>query len=128
MEKKKEEKKKESGKGGKRIFAGAVSGFLNGLFGSGGGVLAVMLLRKLIGDERRAHASATLMVLLMSGVSLALYAGGGGVDFETGLMFVPGGFAGAVLGSLFLKNIQSDFLRRLFGGVIAVSGAVMLFK
>ncbi|MEA4912151.1 MAG: sulfite exporter TauE/SafE family protein [Oscillospiraceae bacterium] len=115
-------------KTGAKLFSGAVSGFLNGLFGSGGGVVAVMFLRRLIGDERRAHASATLMVLLMSGVSLALYAGGGSVDFAAGWMFSPGGFAGAVLGSLFLKKIKSDFLRRLFGGVIAASGVVMLLR
>ena len=37
----------------KMIIAGIVSGFLNGLFGSGGGVLAVMFLRGLIGDEKK---------------------------------------------------------------------------
>ena len=112
----------------KMIIAGIVSGFLNGFFGSGGGVLAVMFLRGLIGDEKKAHASATLMVLLMSGVSFGLYAANGNVDFETGLMFIPGGFLGAVAGSIFLKNIKTDFLRKLFGGVIAVSGVVTLLK
>ena len=108
--------------------AGLISGFLNGLFGSGGGVLAVLFLRDILGDERRAHASATLMILLMSIVSFALYAFGGSVEWETGLMFMPGGVAGAVLGSIFLKNIGTTTLRRCFGGLIAVSGAVMLFR
>ena len=113
---------------GKKLLAGSVSGFLNGLFGAGGGVAAVLFLRDIIGDERRAHASATLMMLMMSGVSLALYMKGGHVDFKTGFMFMPGGFIGAFLGSVFLKNVKSDVLRRIFGGVIAVSGAVMLFR
>lgn len=112
----------------KMIVGGAVCGFLNGLFGSGGGVVAVMLLRTLISDERKAHASATLMILLMSGVSFGLYAANGSVDYETALMLVPGGLVGAAVGSMFLKKVKSDFLRRLFGGVIAVSGVVMLLR
>ena len=108
--------------------AGLVSGFLNGLFGSGGGVLAVLFLRNIIGDERKAHASATLMILLMSIVSFIFYAASGNVEWETGLMLMPGGVAGAVIGSMFLKNIDTTVLRRLFGGLIALSGAVMLFR
>ncbi len=113
---------------GRLILAGIVSGFLNGLFGSGGGVLAVMFLRNMIGDERKAHASATLMILIMSVVSLALYASNGSVDFEQGLQFMPGGVVGAILGARFLKNIDAKTLRRLFGGIIAVSGVVMLLR
>ena len=110
------------------VAAGIVSGFLNGLFGSGGGVLAVMFLRKIIGDERKAHASATLMILIMSIVSFVLYACGGSVDFKQGFAFMPGGVLGAVAGAVFLKNIKGDVLRRVFGAVIAVSGVVMLIK
>jgi len=115
-------------KKGQLVLAGAVSGFLNGLFGSGGGVLAVMFLRKMLGDEKKAHASATLMILIMSVVSFLLYLKGESVDFKQGLTFMPGGVVGAVAGSLFLKNIQSDTLRRIFGGVIALSGVVMLLR
>lgn len=112
----------------KTVAAGLCCGFLNGLFGSGGGVLAVLFLRSILGDERRAHASATLMILLMSVVSFALYALGGKVDWQTGLMLMPGGVAGSVAGSIFLKNIDSKLLTRIFGGLIAVSGAVMLLR
>lgn len=108
------------------ITAGVVSGFLNGLFGSGGGVLAVMFLRKIIGDERKAHASATLMILIMSTVSFVLYAVNGSVDFGQGLEFMPGGIIGALIGAAFLKKIDSGVLRKVFGGVIAVCGVVML--
>ena len=108
--------------------AGAVCGLLNGLFGSGGGVVAVMFLRSIIGDETRAHATATLTMLLMSSVSLALYAAYGLVDWGSGLMFVPGGFAGALIGGSLLKKIKSQKLRKLFGGVLCASGVVMLLS
>ncbi len=112
----------------KIAVAGIVSGFLNGLFGSGGGVLAVLFLRTIIGDERKVHASATLMILMMSIVSFIFYAANGNIEWETGLMLVPGGIVGAVLGSMFLKDINTTVLSRLFGGLIALSGAVMLFR
>ncbi|MFA6948412.1 MAG: sulfite exporter TauE/SafE family protein [Eubacteriales bacterium] len=108
--------------------AGIISGFFNGLFGSGGGVIAVMFLRSLCGDEKKAHAGATLMILLMSIVSLILYAFKGDVEWAYGLRFVPGGVVGAVAGTYFLKNIKTDKLKRLFGAVLAVSGGVMLFS
>ncbi|PWM45425.1 MAG: sulfite transporter TauE/SafE [Clostridiales bacterium] len=109
-------------------ITGIISGFLNGLFGSGGGVVAVMFLRKLIGDEKKAHASATLMILVMSIVSLIFYACYGHVEWKSGLLFVPGGLVGAVIGTIILKKIKAEKLRRLFGAVIAVSGLVMLLS
>lgn len=111
----------------KLAAAGITSGFLNGLFGSGGGVVAVMFLRNIIGDEKKAHASATLMILIMSLVSLVFYAIYGHVDWSYGFKFVPGGVIGAVMGTRFLKNMQSDKLKRLFGLVLIISGAVMFF-
>lgn len=124
--KKKEPKKPKNAK--QVIMTGVVSGFLNGLFGAGGGVLGVMFLRKIIGDERKAHASATLMILIMSIVSFVLYLLNGHIDFAQGLTFMPGGVIGAIAGAAFLKNINSDILRRIFGGVIAISGVVMLIR
>ncbi|MDO5558528.1 MAG: sulfite exporter TauE/SafE family protein [Oscillospiraceae bacterium] len=112
----------------KLTAAGVISGFLNGLFGSGGGVVAVMFLRNLIGDERKAHASATLMILVMSIISFAFYAVYGHIEYKNGLMFVPGGLCGAVLGTFVLKKIKTDKLHRLFGLILAVSGTVMLFS
>lgn len=112
----------------KKVIAGTAAGFLNGLFGSGGGVVAVMLLRSIVGDEKKAHASATLMILVMSIVSFALYAFYGHIDWKTGLGFVPGGIAGAILGTVILKKINSPMLKKLFGLVLIISGAVMLLR
>ncbi|MDO4566066.1 MAG: sulfite exporter TauE/SafE family protein [Oscillospiraceae bacterium] len=109
-------------------LAGAVCGLLNGLFGSGGGVVAVLFLREITGDEQRAHASATLAMLCMSLVSLLFYSLGGFIDWREGFMFVPGGLLGAVAGSLLLKSIKTEKLKKLFGAVLCISGGVMLFS
>lgn len=118
-------KKKETAK---MAGGGIISGFFNGLFGSGGGVVAVMFLRSILNDEKKAHASATLMILIMSSVSLVFYAVYGHVDWQTGFKLVPGGIIGAVVGTSLLKNIKNNKLKRLFGLVLAVSGMVMLLR
>lgn len=111
----------------KKAVAGITSGFLNGLFGSGGGVVAVMFLRSILEDEKKAHASATLMILIMSIVSFILYFIYGHIDWQMGIRLVPGGVAGALLGTVMLKNIKNNLLKKLFAAVLVVSGAVMLF-
>ena len=112
----------------KMAGGGIISGFFNGLFGSGGGVIAVMFLRNILNDEKKAHASATLMILVMSSVSLVFYALYGHVDWQTGFKLVPGGVIGAIFGTILLKNIKNTKLKKLFGLVLAVSGAVMLLR
>ena len=113
---------------GKKAAGGIISGFFNGLFGSGGGVVAVMFLRNILKDEKKAHASATLMILIMSTVSLVFYAMYGHVDWQTGFKLVPGGIIGAVVGTTLLKNIKNNKLKRLFGLVLVISGMVMLSR
>ena len=110
------------------VTCGLCGGFLNGLFGSGGGVVVVMLLRRIIADENKAHATSTLIIFIMSVGSLLLYLAGGRFKAGGVAHFLPGGVVGAVAGALWLKDINSDLLRRIFGGVIAASGVVMLLS
>lgn len=112
----------------KIAFAGITSGFLNGLFGSGGGIVAVMFLRNMLSDEKKAHASATLVILIMSIVSIVMYGIYGHVDWQTGVKFVPGGIAGAIIGTILLKNLKNSKLKKIFALVLVVSGVVMLFS
>lgn len=109
-----------------RAVTGGVSGFLNGLFGSGGGVIAVMQLKKQGLEETRAHATATLIMLVLSSLSLLLYALYDTVPFKEGLSFIPGGLLGAVIGATLLKKIQAPALKKTFGGALIIAGVVML--
>ena len=108
--------------------AGGISGLINGLFGGGGGVLAVIALRALLPDERRAHATATLTMLVMSGVSLCFYALSGSIAWREGLSLLPGGLIGAGLGALALKKIDANKLRRLFAALLVLSGLFLFFR
>ena len=47
----------------KRLTAGALTGAVNGLFGGGGGMIAVPLLGKMLGyEDKEAHATAIFVI------------------------------------------------------------------
>ncbi len=110
------------------IICGALCGFLNGFFGSGGGIVSVVFLRKIVSSEKQAHACSTFVMLLLSIVSLCLYWNGGFVDINQAIYFVPLGLVGSVVGAFFLKKIGSATLKKIFGAVLVVSGVLILLR
>ena len=55
------------------VFAGTFAGILNGLFGSGGGTVAVPLFKKGGLSQKEAQATALLMMFILSSVSAGIY-------------------------------------------------------
>ncbi len=109
------------------LLLGAVAGLLNGLFGSGGGVAVVPMLEKADIPPKKAHATSIAIILPLSIVSVGFYLYRQNFQIMDALPYVPGGLAGAVVGSLLLKKIPNDLLRRIFGALIIVSSARILF-
>ncbi len=95
-------------------IAGVITGFGNGMFGSGGGLIAVPALEKLGLDVPSAHASAIAVILPLSIASTAVYAFGGAMDWKNTLYVclgtIPGGFIGAKL----LGKLSSVWINRAF--------------
>lgn len=112
----------------KRFFSGTLCGFLNGFFGSGGGVLAVPILKKEGCDEREAHASSVALIFVLSLVTAAAYGIMGNLDFGAAWSYIPYGAAGALAGALFLRKIRAQWLKRLFGGLIVAAAVRTLFS
>lgn len=108
-------------------IAGAVSGILNGLFGSGGGIIAVPLLKKSGFSQKEAQATALFMMLILSSVSAGLYLYEGRLSFSEAAGFIPGGIFGGIAASLCFKKIKPALLRKIFGGFVAFSAGRMLF-
>ena len=104
---------------------GLAAGFLNGLFGSGGGLAAVPLLEKAGLEAKNAHATSVAVIVPLCVISLFFYLRGG---FEPGksLVWIPGGIAGAVSGSLIFRKVPNDILRRIFGAVMLFSSIRIL--
>lgn len=111
-----------------RFFKGTLCGFLNGFFGSGGGVVAVPILEKEGCSPNEAHATSVAVIFLLSMVTALFYGFSGGLDFDGAWKYIPWGVVGAVTGSIFLKKIKARWLKRLFGGVVTAAAVRMLFS
>lgn len=113
----------------KRSFyiIGLVTGALNGLFGSGGGMLSVPLLEKSGIEPKKSHASSIAITLPLSIVSAAMYLYKGNIDFMFAIKFVPFGLLGAIIGSTILKKMKNETIEKIFAFVLIFSGIRMLF-
>jgi uncharacterized membrane protein YfcA len=110
-----------------KMLTGIFCGILNGLFGSGGGVVAVPMLRLFGLEPRKSHATSVAVIFFLSVMSVIAYSFKGSLDWKSALSFVPWGIAGAVLGALLLKKVPNSLLRRIFGLVVLVSAVRILF-
>lgn len=109
-------------------LAGVAVGVLNGLFGAGGGIVAVSFLSRLDGDVKSAHATAVLITLFLSLASCFLYLSRGNVRLADALPYVPGGLAGAAAGALLLKKIPVFWLRKVFAVFVLYSAVRLLLR
>ena len=106
---------------------GIVTGFANGLFGSGGGIIAVPMLERAGLEQKKSHATSISITLPLSIVSAIFYSCKGTFNFSETWPLIPAGLIGAVIGSIFLKKISNNFLRKIFGILLILSGIRMLF-
>ena len=112
----------------KKFFEGALCGFLNGFFGSGGGVVAVPVLEKEDCDPNEAHATSVALIFILSLVTALFYGFTGNLDYAAAWKFIPWGVIGAISGAIFLKKIKAQLLKRIFGGIITIAAVRMLFS
>ena len=100
---------------------GFLCGLLNGMFGSGGGTVAVPCLEKSGLAPQKAHASSVALIFVLSLFTAVIYFFQGRLDFALAWEYTPYGLIGAVAGSILLKKVPNDILRRIFGAIILIS-------
>ena len=111
----------------KKLLTGAVCGVFNGLFGSGGGVVAVLSLRKFLGlDTHKSHATALAVMLPLTMVSAAIYLFMYETDLVTAAWVTVGGIFGGIAGAKLLGKISASLLHKIFGGVMVAAAIRML--
>ena len=112
------------------IFAAGMTaaGLINGLLGSGGGMLAVPALERSGVEANRAHATSVAVMLPLSAVSAFFYLRSGGVSIRDALPYIPGGIVGALMGVMLLRRVKPGLLRKIFGGLAVYSGMRILLK
>lgn len=108
----------------KTIFyiIGLVSGFVNGILGTGGGTVVVPSIELLGVDAKKSHSTAIAVILPITAVSAFFYFRQGNIDFKSTLIVSAAGCAGAIIGAKFLKKIPSNYLKILFGASMIAGG------
>jgi uncharacterized membrane protein YfcA len=112
------------------VGSGALVGFVLGLIGGGGSVLAVPLLVYVVG-VRSAHVAigtSSVAVALSALSSLAGHARTGNVRWPCAIVFALCGVAGAGIGSTIGKSFDGQRLLTLFGILMIVIALLMLRK
>lgn len=107
---------------------GLIVGGLNGLFGSGGGMVAVPMLRGLGLEREECHATSIAITFPLAVASGVLYLGAGQLTIGDALPYLPGGLLGAICGAVLLPRLKTTWLRRIFGVLILVSAVRLLLR
>ena len=110
-----------------QITSGVLVGIANGLFGGGGGMLAVPLLQRTGLKEKQAHATAILVILPVSLLSFILYAIRGYCDFSVLIPTAIGVIFGGFLGAQWLKKLPTKTVNILFAALQALAGLFLCF-
>ena len=105
----------------KMRLLGGLAGIANGFFGSGGGIIAVPMLKKAGFEAKKAHAGSLALI------SALFYMRNGSFQWQSAVELIPFGLAGAVLGTFLMKKIPVRLLSGIFGLLLVIAGVRNLF-
>ncbi|MCX7745924.1 MAG: sulfite exporter TauE/SafE family protein [Clostridia bacterium] len=105
---------------------GIVTGIANGLFGSGGGTIAVPSMVLILGEEdHKAHATAISIILPLTLVSSFFYVMSGFVNWSLTGQVMIGGVIGGYIGAKLLNICPTGILRKAFA-LFMILGAIRM--
>ena len=108
------------------LLTGSAAGFLNGLFGAGGGMVVVPMLQRDGLPPERSHATSIAVILPLSIASSLLYLSMGSIRLAQALPYIPLGLVGAAVGGWLLPRVKTVWLHRIFGALVLYSAARLL--
>lgn len=108
-------------------LAGLAAGLVNGVFGAGGGMLAVVALERMGGLEKdQAHASALIVMLPLTLVSIAVYFFRGILSWEVAPWVAIGMLPGSFFGAKLLGRLKAVWIKRIFCLLMLIAGFRLL--
>ena len=112
----------------KSSVAGLLTGAVNGLFGGGGGMIAVPLMKNLLGyDEKQSHATAILVIAPVCAASALVYIVSGYFQADIVIPAALGAVAGGFVGAKLLGLLPEFVVNIIFIAVMLAAGIRMLF-
>lgn len=112
----------------KTALMGVAVGLVNGVFGAGGGMLAVPLLKSNGLSQKSAHANAVAVILPITVISAVLYLVKGTVTLSDSFVFVPTGLLGSVIATFVLKKFSNAWLQKNFALFMIYAGVRLLTR
>ncbi len=107
---------------------GSLTGFINGFFGGGGGMIIVPLLNFILKyPPKVCHATALAIILPISIISGVTYLIKGQMDWLMFLYVTIGSVVGGIMGAFLLKKIKAKWLVKIFAVVMLIAGVKLLF-
>lgn len=112
------------------VASGSLVGFILGLVGGGGSIIAVPLLLYVVGvkSPHVAIGTSAIAVSLSALANVVNHARAGTVKWPCALTFSAAGIAGAFAGSSLAISVPGEQLLSLFGVLMLVVGTVMFLK
>ncbi|HHU49520.1 MAG: sulfite exporter TauE/SafE family protein [Caldicoprobacterales bacterium] len=112
----------------KIILIGLGTGLCNGLFGAGGGMIAVPSMVHILKlDEHDAHATAIAVILPLAAISAYIYFTNGFLDMDRSIPVAVGGIIGGIIGAFLLHRIPSKWLHKIFALFMVGAAVRMIF-
>jgi uncharacterized protein len=111
------------------LAVGLAAGFLSGMVGIGGGIIIVPVLVYFLGfTQHQAQGTTLFMFLLPIGILGVLnYHKQGYVDYKTALIICSTFIFGSYFGSKLSISLDQKTVKQIFGVIIILMGAKMLF-
>ena len=107
-----------------------LSGVFSGMFGSGGGILAVFALKRLINNKQDPHklfATTLAIIFPTSAICSVIYSKSSAIPHSSLLLYLLPGFLGGIASPILSKWIKGKYLNLIFSLLIIVSGFTMIF-
>ncbi|MBQ4117080.1 MAG: sulfite exporter TauE/SafE family protein [Clostridia bacterium] len=109
------------------VIAGIGAGFVNGLLGTGGGIVLIFALNYMLKGEKNKdiYAFTLCVTLALSVVSLFVYVGKGAVNFTESVRYGVAAIPGGIIGAYLLDRLNGKIVKRIFAVLLIVAGANM---
>ena len=101
---------------------------VNALFGAGGGMIAVPVIKSKGKTQKEAQACTIAVILPLCILSAMIYRLRGYYTFTESFGYIPFAFLGGISGTLILKKIPDSVLKKIFAGFMLYLGIRMFLR
>jgi len=110
------------------LFVGAFTGAIAGMFGIGGGVFVIPAMVYIFGFSQKTATGTSLAMLLppIGVLAFLQFYRSGQVNVPAAVLLIAGFLAGSWLSAGYAVALPDLLLKRLFGGMLIVMGAIYI--